>query len=172
MSKTRERIAYQLRCQPYADSEDGILLNYLLNHPVYDPKEAAFKAYKAFWKALAYSAAGAADSERNKQLGWDCINALLNQVDHISACLELNRQQLGSLLVARGCAHHTECSPHFLGLKSQAASAVGSDFSPEINLNLIGETDSVAVETDEEEVDDSGFDLAGFDPAMVGPTFS
>jgi hypothetical protein len=172
MSKTRERIAYQLRCQPYADSEDGILLNYLLNHPVYDPKEAAFKAYKAFWKALAYSAAGAAESERNKQLGWDCINALLNQVDYIAACLELNRQQLGSLLVARGCAHHTECYPYFLGLKSQAASAIGSGFTPEISSNLIGETDSTATESDEEEVDDSGLDLVGFDPAMVGPTFS
>lgn len=172
MSEEKQRIWYQLRCQPYSDSDEGILLNYLLNHPVYDHKEAAFKAFKAFWKAVAYQKSGVASSEQVHQLGWDCIDALLNHVDYICANLELNRQQLGSLLVARGCAHHPECSPYFLGLKYQPESQIPSAFPNSTPREPVSKLEEPAVEIDDFEADTDLFNLANFDPAMLGPTFS
>lgn len=172
MSEEKQRVWYQLRCQPYADSDEGILLNYLLNHPVYDSKEAAFKAFKAFWKALAYQKTGTASSEQIHQLGWHCIDALLNHVDYLCASLELNRQQLGALLIARGCAHHPKCAPYFLGLKYQAESASQPVFPFPTQREPISKLEEPTVESDDFAPDTDGFNLTNFDPAMLGPTFS
>lgn len=176
MNKQKQRIVYQLRWQPYADSDEGILFNYLLNHPVYDQKEAALKAFKPFWKALAYQNTGAASPEKVRQLGWDCINALLSQVEHICACLELEQQQLGALLIAKGCAFYAECSPYFLGFKSQTENAISSGFALPIQTKPVSENEPEEVPTQffesRSQVQSTEFNLANFDPAMLGPTFS
>ncbi|MEG5006170.1 hypothetical protein QUB17_21345 [Microcoleus sp. B5-C4] len=174
----KERVTYYLRCQPYIDSPEGILVNYLLHHPVYDSKRVAFDAFEAFWKALAYQAQGASSEEEVRILGWDCINSLLNQVDYIRARLELDGSQLGSLLVSRGCAHlpgylpsfvpstgFTTASESVLSKPSRQSSPAPQAISSSLELEQV--TDSEADPSEGDTVN-----LAGFDPAMLGPTFS
>ena len=183
----RERINYYLRCQPYADSPDGILLRYLLNHPVYDAKRAAFEAFEAFWKALAYQAQGAGSEEELRLLGIDCINSLLNQVDYICARLELDGEQLGAMLVSRGCAHLPGYFPSFVpgsvsartrghASKSAIASAPSRQphqsptVSPDVSLE--SELEGLDLNFEGDRSDTGALNLAGFDSAMLGPTFS
>lgn len=174
----KERVTYYLRCQPYIDSPEGILVNYLLHHPVYDSKRVAFEAFEAFWKALAYQAQGAASEQEVRILGWDCINSLLNQVDYIRARLELDGSQLGALLVSRGCAHLPGYLPSFVPSAGFTTASESFPSKPSRQSSRAPQAISSVLEL--EEVTDSEADpsegdtvnLAGFDPAMLGPTFS
>ena len=174
----KERVTYYLRCQPYIDSPEGILVNYLLHHPVYDSKRVAFEAFEAFWKALAYQAQSAGSEEEVRILGWDCINSLLNQVDYIRARLELDGSQLGALLVSRGCAHLPGYLPSFVPSAGFTTANQSVPSKPSHQSSRAPQAISSALELEQmtdSEADPSESDtvnLAGFDPAMLGPTFS
>lgn len=66
--KSRKRKRVEVRLQPVLSTPEGITLNYLLNNPVLNPREAVMRAVRAFYIPYAYRSEGLSQQELAEML--------------------------------------------------------------------------------------------------------
>ncbi|MGH2412837.1 MAG: hypothetical protein ACRDEA_03905 [Microcystaceae cyanobacterium] len=145
--KKGERKDFGWRYQPLRSSARGILLDYLDNpqqHPDGEKTKMILRALTAYYLPLAYLAREHSRSEV-EPIGWDCVFALLRQVDYLCLHLGLDRKQVGGL-VPNGIAPGLRTSPSRSAKKSAA--------SEDDSFNLEGLSSFSVSYRDEEEASD------------------
>lgn len=66
--KSRKRKRVEVRLQPVLSTPEGITLNYLLNNPVLNHREAVMRAVRAFYTPYAYRLQGLSQQELAEML--------------------------------------------------------------------------------------------------------
>ncbi|WP_341739809.1 hypothetical protein [Microcoleus sp. CAWBG640] len=159
------------RCQVLPDSEDAILLSYLQNHPFFSFKETILPLIKARWLLAALRNSGNHSSTDLEYLRRESINFLLRQIDEVCRDVGFNCTELGA--IAPGISSGLIPLATFSHLSNPGASIATELTTTEClkpaNLSEEKEPEEFSGEL---EFENSAFNLAGFDPAMVGPSFS
>ncbi|WP_341731873.1 hypothetical protein [Microcoleus sp. EPA2] len=159
------------RCQVLPDSEDAILLSYLQNHPFFSLKETILPLIKARWLLAALRNSGNHSSTDLEYLRRESINFLLRQIDEVCRDVGFNCTELGA--IAPGISSGLIPLATFSHLSNPGASIATelttTECSKPASLSEEKEPEDFAGEV---EFENSAFNLAGFDPAMVGPSFS
>lgn len=159
------------RCQVLPDSEDAILLSYLQNHPFFSLKETILPLIKARWLLAALRNSGNHSSTDLEYLRRESINFLLRQIDEVCRDAGFNCTELG--VIAPGISSGLIPLATFSHLSNPGAS-----IATELTTTECSKPASLSEEKEPEdfsgelEFENSAFNLAGFDPAMVGPSFS
>ncbi|MCC3433934.1 MAG: hypothetical protein EAZ39_13930 [Oscillatoriales cyanobacterium] len=159
------------RCQILPDSEDAILLSYLQNHPFFSLKETILPLIKARWLLAALRNSGNHSSTDLEYLRRESINFLLRQIDEVCRDVGFNCTELGA--IAPGISSGLIPLATFSQLSNPGAS-----IATELTTTECSKPASLSEEKEPEdfsgelEFENSAFNLAGFDPAMVGPSFS
>jgi hypothetical protein len=159
------------RCQVLPDSEDAILLSYLQNHPFFSLKETILPLIKARWLLAALRNSGNHSSTDLEYLRRESINFLLRQIDEVCRDVGFNCTELGA--IAPGISSGLIPLATFSHLSNPGAS-----IATELTTTECSKPASLSEEKEPEdfsgelEFENSAFNLAGFDPAMVGPSFS
>jgi hypothetical protein len=159
------------RCQVLPDSEDAILLSYLQNHPFFSFKETILPLIKARWLLAALRNSGSHSSTDLEYLRRESINFLLRQIDEVCRDVGFNCTELGA--IAPGISSGLIPLATFSNLSNPGASIATEFTAPESSKPASFPEEKEPEEfSGEVEFENSAFNLAGFDPAMVGPSFS
>ncbi|PSB53160.1 hypothetical protein C7B67_04315 [filamentous cyanobacterium Phorm 6] len=159
------------RCQVLPDSEDAILLSYLQNHPFFSFQETILPLIKARWLLVSLRNSGSHSSTDLEYLRRESINFLLRQIDEVCRDAGFNCTELG--VIAPGISSGLIPLATFPHLSNSGASIATELTAPESsNPASLPEEKEPEEFSGEVEFENSAFNLAGFDPAMVGPSFS
>ncbi len=159
------------RCQVLPDSEDAILLSYLENHPFFSLKETILPLIKARWLLAALRNNGSHSSTELEYLRRESINYLLRQIDEVCRDAGFNCTELGA--IAPGISSGLIPLATLAHLSNPGASIATEFTAPETSQPASLPEEKEAEEfSGEVELENSAFNLSGFDPAMVGPSFS
>ena len=159
------------RCQVLPDSEDAILLSYLQNHPFFSFQETILPLIKARWLLAALRNSGSHSSTELEYLRRESINFLLRQIDEVCRDAGFNCTDLGA--IAPGISSGLIPLATFPHLSNSGASIATELTAPESsNPASLPEEKEPEEFSREVEFENSAFNLAGFSPAMVGPSFS
>ncbi|MBD2186109.1 hypothetical protein H6S82_05130 [Planktothrix sp. FACHB-1355] len=165
-----------LRCQYLPDSDEALLFSYLQNHPFFSFKEMILPLVRARWLLAAYRNAETHSKEQLEYLRRECINFFIRQIDEVCHDAGFDCAELGA--IAPGV--YSGLVP-FKGMPQAVAESV-SCVSPTVpsSFERFDKPDELAVKSVESyqlnkpdvELQSTEFNLANFDPAMLGPTFS
>ena len=159
------------RCQVLPDSEDAILLSYLQNHPFFSFQETILPLIKARWLLASLRNSGSHSSTELEYLRRESINFLLRQIDEVCRDAGFNCTDLGA--IAPGISSGLIPLATFPHLSNPGASIAAELTAPESsNPASLPEEKEAEEFSGEVEFENSAFNLAGFYPAMVGPSFS
>jgi hypothetical protein len=159
------------RCQVLPDSEDAILLSYLQNHPFFSFPETILPLLKARWLLASLRNSGSHSSTELEYLRRESINFLLRQIDEVCRDAGFNCTDLGA--IAPGISSGLIPLATFPHLSNPGASIAAELTAPESSKPASLPEEKEPEEFSREvEFENSAFNLAGFSPAMVGPSFS
>ncbi|NES98375.1 MAG: hypothetical protein F6K32_24980, partial [Desertifilum sp. SIO1I2] len=153
--------------QVLPDSEDALLLSYLQKHPFFSFKEIILPLIRARWLLAACRNAQTLSQEQLEYLRRESINFLIRQIDEVCRDAGFNSAELGAIApgISSGLIPLTSFPQSVAESVTRVSPTPALSLDPVSQLEASVDLDNFAEETD-------SLNLAGFDPAMLGPTFS
>ncbi|MGA9379286.1 MAG: hypothetical protein WBV73_11000 [Phormidium sp.] len=168
------------RCQVLPDSEDALLLYYLQNHPFFSFKEMILPLVRARWLLAAHRNAETHSKEQLEYLRRESINFFIRQIDEVCHDAGFDCADLGAIApgVYSGLVPFKDSMPQTV---AQTVSSVSPNLASsferfnkpdELAVKSVESVESYQLDKPDVELQPTEFNLANFDPAMLGPTFS
>lgn len=176
----KKRSSFLLRHYYLPNTDDALLISYLQNHPFFSFKEMILPLVRARWLLAAHRNAETHSKEQLEYLRRECINFFIRQIDEVCHDAGFDCADLGAIApgVYSGLVPFKDTMPQTVAQTVSSVSPnVASSFErfnkpDELAVKSVESVESYQLDKPDVELQPTEFNLANFDPAMLGPTFS